>query len=157
MVNQVLPPGAVYHPAGITAYDVTVRGYNDDPVPAYVARPSEGGPHPGLLLVHGIHGYEEHMKDMARRYAALGYAAIVPALYSRDGFLTVVEAFRHGHRPGDALNARPYVQTVDDLQGGLDFLRASPHVSERIGVVGFCSGGRLGLMFASSGAFRLTC
>ena len=149
MVSRVLPPGLVYHPADIMAYDVTVSGYNGDSVPAYVARPSVEGSHPGLLLVHGIHGYEEHMKDMARRYAALGYAAIVPALYSRDGFLTVVEhsdldMARH------ALNARPNAQTIDDLQGGLDFLRASPHVNDRIGLVGFCSGGRLGLVFASS-------
>ena len=149
MVSRAMPPGLVYHPADITAYDVTVTGYNGDPVPAYVARPSVDGPHPGLLLVHGIHGYEEHMKDMARRYAALGYAAIVPALYSRDGFLTVVE---HSDMDlaRDALNTRPNVQTVGDLQGGLDHLRASPHVNERIGLVGFCSGGRLGLVFASS-------
>ena len=149
MVSRTLPPGLVYHPADINAYDVTVSGYNGDAVPAYVARPSQDGPHPGLLLVHGIHGYEEHMKDMARRYAALGYAAIVPALYSRDGFLTVVE---HSDMDlaRDALNARPNAQTIGDLQGGLDFLRASPHVNDRIGVVGFCSGGRLGLVFASS-------
>ena len=150
MVSRTLPPGLVYHPADITAYDVTVSGYNGDTVPAYVARPSEGGPHPGLLLVHGIHGYEEHMKDMARRYAALGYAAIVPALYSRDGFLTVVE-HSDMDKARDALNARPNAQTIGDLQGGLDFLRASPRVNDRIGVVGFCSGGRLGLVFASSG------
>ena len=58
---------------------------------------------------------------MARRYAALGYAAIVPALYSRDGFLTVVE---HSDLDlaRDALNSRPNAQTVGDLQGGLDFL-----------------------------------
>ena len=151
MVSRTLPPGLVYHPADIVAYDVTVGGYNGDAVPAYVARPSEEGPHPGLLLVHGIHGYEEHMKDMARRYAALGYAAIVPALYSRDGFLTVVE---HSDLDlaRDALNSRPNAQTIGDLQGGLYFLRASPHVNERIGVVGFCSGGRLGLVFTSSGA-----
>ena len=150
MISRALPPGLVYHPADITAYDVTVTGCNGDPVPAYVARPSDGGPHPGLLLVHGIHGYEEHMKDMARRYAALGYAAIVPALYSRDGLLAVVE---HSDLDlaRDALNARPNAQTIGDLQGGLDFLRASPHVSQRIGLVGFCSGGRLGLVFASSG------
>ena len=154
MVSRVLPPGAVYHPAGITAYDLTVRGYNGDPAPAYVARPSEGGPHPGLLLVHGIHGYEEHMKDMARRYAALGYAAIVPALYSRDGFLAVVEE-ADLDLARDALAGRPNAQTVGDLQGGLDFLRASPHVGERIGLVGFCSGGRLGLVFASSSGARL--
>ena len=149
MVSRTLPPGLVYHPADITAYDVTVSGYHDDPIPAYVARPSEAGPHPGLLLVHGIHGYEEHMKDMARRYAALGYAAIVPALYSRGGFLTVVE-----HSDLDlartAMNGRPNAQTVGDLQGGLDLLLASPHVNDRIGVVGFCSGGRLGLVFAGS-------
>ena len=47
MVSRTLPPGLVYHPADITAYDVTVGGYNGDPVPAYVARPSEDGPHPG--------------------------------------------------------------------------------------------------------------
>ena len=151
MVIPVLPPGAVYHPVGITAYDVTVRGYNCDPVPAYLARPSEGGPHPGLLMVHGIHGYEEHMKDMARRYAALGYAAIVPALYSRDGFLTVVEE-EDMDSARQALNARPNAQTVGDLQGGLNFLRASRHVGQRIGLVGFCSGGRLGLVFASGEA-----
>ena len=90
------------------------------------------------------------MKDMARRYAALGYAAIVPALYSRDGFLTVVE-HSDMDRARDALNARPNAQTVGDLQGGLEFLRGSPHVNDRIGVVGFCSGGRLALVFASSG------
>ena len=131
------------------AYDVTVRGYNADPVPAYVARPAEGGPHPGLALVHGIHGYEEHLKDMARRYAALGYAAIVPALYSRDGFLAVVEEGDMA-QARDALAARSNAQTVGDLLGGVNFLRASPRVSSRIGLVGFCSGGRLGLIFASS-------
>ena len=151
MVSRVLPPGAVYHPADIIAYDATVSGYNGDSVPAYVARPSEDGPHPGLILVHGIHGYEEHMKDMARRYAALGYAAIVPALYSRDGFLAVVEE-EDMDAARVALNARPNAQTVGDLTGGLEFLRASPHVNHRVGVVGFCSGGRLGLVFASGGA-----
>jgi carboxymethylenebutenolidase len=104
-----------------------------------------------LLLVHGIHGYEEHMKDMARRYAALGYAVIVPALYSRDGFLTVVEE-EDMASARDALNARPNAQTIGDLNGALDFLRASPRIGERIGVVGFCSGGRLGLVFVGSGA-----
>ena len=150
MVSRILPPGAVYHLADITAYDTAVSGYNGDAVPAYVARPSEGGPHPGLLLVHGIHGYEEHMKDMARRYAALGYAAIVPALYSRDGFLAVVD-HSDMDRARDALNARPNAQTIGDLNGGLDFLRSNLHVGDRIGVVGFCSGGRLGLVFSSSG------
>lgn len=131
------------------AYDVTVRGYRGDPAPAYVARPAGGGPHPGLLLVHGIHGYEEHMKDLARRYAALGYAAIVPALYCRDGFLAVIEE-SDLERARQALAARPYAQTIGDLRGGLELLRGSPFVNGRVGLVGFCSGGRLGLVFAAS-------
>ena len=65
MVSSILPPGAVYHPAGIRAYDVTLWGYNGDPVPACVARPMKGGTHLGLLLVHSIHGYEEHMSGNA--------------------------------------------------------------------------------------------
>ena len=139
----------MYHPADVAAYDVTVPGYHGDPVPGYVARPAGGGAHPGLLLVHGIHGYEEHMKDLARRYAALGYAAIVPALYSRDGFLAVVEE-SDLERARDALAARPNAQTIGDLMGGLEWLRGSAFVNGRVGVVGFCSGGRLGLVFASS-------
>ena len=58
--------------------------------------------------------YEEHMKDMARRYVALGYAAIVPALYSRDGSLTVVEE-SDLDLALEALAARPNAQTIGDL------------------------------------------
>ena len=58
--------------------------------------------------------YEEHMKDMARRYVALGYAAIVPALYSRDGSLTVVEE-SDLDLALEALAARPNAQTISDL------------------------------------------
>ena len=91
MVSQILPPGVVYHPADITAHQVSYEGYGAHEVPAYVARPAAAGPHPGLILVHGVHGFEEHMKDMARRFAVHGYACIVPALYCRDEFLSVVE------------------------------------------------------------------
>ena len=44
---------------------MTLWGYNGDPVPACVARPMKGGTHLGLLLVHSIHGYEEHMSGNA--------------------------------------------------------------------------------------------
>ena len=58
--------------------------------------------------------YEEHMKDMAHRYVALGYAAIVLALYSRDGFLTMVEE-SDLDLALEALAARPNAQTIGDL------------------------------------------
>ena len=126
LVSRILPPGAVYHPAGITAYDTNVGGYNGDPVPAYVARPSEGGPHPGLLLVHGIHGYEEHMKDMARRYAALGLrrhrsGPVQPGRVLWPWWRKPTSASAR-----DALNARPNAQTIGDLQGGLELPAGQP-------------------------------
>ena len=147
MVSPILPPGLVYHPADIKAYEVGLAGHNGDPVPAYVARPSAEGQYPGLILVHGVHGYEEHMKDVARRFAALGYAAIVPALYSRNEFLAVVEEEDLSQAAG-WLTARPHAQANGDLLAGQNFLESSSFVNGRIGLVGFCSGGRVALMFA---------
>ena len=147
MPSFIMPPGVVYHPAQIKAYDVEVDGYNMDRVPAYLARPSDEGRYPGLVLVHGVHGYEEHMKDVARRFAAMGYVAIVPALYSRNEGLCVVEE-------SDMANAREWLgkrfnaQANADLEGGKAFLESSGFTDSRIGLVGFCSGGRAALVFA---------
>ena len=147
MPSPIMPPGAVYHPALITAYDVEVVGHGGDPVPAYFARPSSEGPHPGLVLVHGIHGYEEHMKDMARRFAVMGYAAIVPALYSRNEALCVVEETDMASAR-EWLASRPNAQANADLEGAKSFIQANSHAGPRIGLVGFCSGGRVALIFA---------
>ncbi len=128
MPSPILPPGVVYHPAQIKAYDVEVHGFNGDKVPAYVARPSEEGIFPGLVLVHGVHGYEEHMKDVARRFAAVGYAAIVPALYSRNDRLCVVEESDMANAR-EWLGNRPNAQANADLEGGKSFLQSSGFVS----------------------------
>ena len=69
-----------------------------------------------MILVHGVHGYEEHMKDVARRFAALGYAAIVPALYSRNEFLAVGEEEDLSQAAG-WLAARPHAQANGELLG----------------------------------------
>jgi len=151
LVSQIMPPGAVYHPADITAYEVKYPGYSSYSVPGYLARPSALGQYPGLIFVHGVHGYEEHMKDVARRFAVLGYSCIVPALYCRDEFRSVVEE-DDLPKASKWLGSRPNAQTIGDLAGALSFLQTSPqtspYVSERIGLVGFCSGGRLALIFA---------
>lgn len=149
MPSATMPPGAAFHPAQVHAYDVSLAGHNGDPVPAYVTRPTTDGPHPGLLLVHGIHGYEEHLKDVARRFAAMGYASILPALTSRNEKLCVVEE-------DDIVAARRWlagrsnIQANADLEAAKSFLHQSAFVGPRIGLVGFCSGGRVGLVFASN-------
>ncbi|MCZ6866996.1 MAG: dienelactone hydrolase family protein [Chloroflexi bacterium] len=147
MVSQILPPGSVFHPSQITAYEVRHPGYDSFSVPTYIARPSGPGAFPALILTHGVHGYEEHMKEVARRFAAFGYACIVPALYCRDDFLSVVEE-EDLSRASASLNSRPNAQTVGDLAGSLDFLQNSEYVNGKIGLVGFCSGGRLAMIYA---------
>jgi len=147
MTSTILPPSAVYALTDIRAHDVTYPGYNQVLVPAYVARPAAPGRHPGLIVVHGIHGHEEHMKDVARRFAIHGYVALLPALYCREEFLAVVEE-EDLQKAAVWLRERPNAQTIGDLAGALTFLQTAPYVSERIGLVGFCSGGRLALLFA---------
>jgi carboxymethylenebutenolidase len=147
MPSPIMPPGVVYHPAQIKAYDVKVDGFNGDKVPAYLARPSEEGIFPGLVLVHGVHGYEEHMKDVARRFAVMGYATIVPALYSRNEGLCVVEE-EDMLKARDWLGNRSNAQANADLEAANAFLRASNFVGDRVGLVGFCSGGRVAMVFA---------
>ena len=151
MISSILPPGVVFHPSAVHAYDVQLRGYNGDMVPAYVARPSSEGPHPGLVLVHGIHGYEEHMKDVARRFAVMGYAAIVPALYSRNEGLCVVEE-EDMAKAREWLGSRSNAQANADLEAAKEFLRACSFVGDRVGLVGFCSGGRVAMVFACNTA-----
>ena len=149
MPSPIMPPGVVFHPAEIHAYDVMLDGYNGNKVPAYVARPSAEGSYPGVLVVHGIHGYEEHLKDVVRRFAAMGYAAIVPALTSRNEGLCVVEE-TDMPKAREWLAWRSNIQANGDLESAKAFLRSRGFVNGRIGLVGFCSGARVGLVFASN-------
>src|SRR6202166_2059607 len=54
-------------------------------IPAYRAMPAIGGPFPTVLVVHEIFGIHEHIKDICRRLAKLGYFAVAPALFAREG------------------------------------------------------------------------
>src|SRR6266851_10222998 len=57
----------------------------DGAIPGYRAMPATGGPFPTVLVVHEIFGVHEHIKDICRRLAKLGYFAVAPALYAREG------------------------------------------------------------------------
>ena len=123
---------------GMLAESATVRGHNGDEIEAYYARPLGAGPFPGVVVIHHMPGWDEWSKEVCRKLAYHGYAAISPHLYSRLG-------------PGepDDLAARarseggmPDDQVMGDVQGSMDFLRAQPYASGKVGVIGFCSGGR---------------
>lgn len=54
-------------------------------IPGYRAMPASGGPFATVLVIQEIFGVHEHIKDVCRRFAKLGYFAVAPALYSREG------------------------------------------------------------------------
>src|SRR5215472_9743062 len=69
---------------GLEAGEVKVP-VKDGTIPAYRAMPDKGGPFPVVLVVQEIFGVHEHIKDLCRRLAKLGYYAIAPELYARQG------------------------------------------------------------------------
>jgi len=107
-------------------------------VRAYLARPNQPGPHPGVLICHENRGLLPHFCDVARRLAAAGYVAMAVDVLSREGGTDAAE-------PAiipEVLNALPREQIVADFHAGVRFLQAQPDVrADRIGMMGFCFGG----------------
>src|SRR5579862_6741714 len=69
---------------GLVAGEVKIPVQNGE-MPAYRAMPDHGGPFPTILVVHEIFGVHEHIKDVCRRWARLGYYVIAPELFARQG------------------------------------------------------------------------
>ena len=69
---------------GLDAGEVKVP-VKDGTIPAYRAMPDKGGPFPTVLVVQEVFGVHEHIKDLCRRLAKMGYFAVAPALYAREG------------------------------------------------------------------------
>ena len=60
-------------------------GYQGTHIDAYLSRPAASGRYPGVIVIMEAFGLVEHDKDIARRFAAEGYVAIAPDLYTREG------------------------------------------------------------------------
>ncbi|NKZ07421.1 dienelactone hydrolase family protein [Actinomadura latina] len=126
---------------------VSITGDGDAELEAYLARPLSDAPRGGVVLIHHLPGYDSGTKEFARTFAAHGYAAIVPNLYSREGA---------GVSPDDqaaAVRAKggvPDEQLVGDVAGAAAHLNSLEHANGKIGVIGHCSGGRHAFLAACS-------
>jgi len=116
-------------------------------IPAYLVLPDGKGPFSAVIVVHEIWGLVEHIKDVARRLAGQGYAAIAPDLYTREGGPPTsgdLQVFRK------FLGEIPDRQIVGDLEAAFHYLQGRPDIrKEKIGIIGFCMGGFYAL-FASA-------
>jgi len=120
------------------AETVLMRGHHNDQIDAYLARPLGAGPYPGVVVIHHMPGWDGPNKEITRRFAHHGYVAICPNLHFREGKDTP-EANSASIREAGGM---PDERTMGDVQGAIDFLRALPFVNGKVGVIGYCSGGR---------------
>ena len=117
-------------------------------LPAFLARPPGEGPAPAVLVIMEAFGLNAHIEDVARRLAAEGYAALAPDLYWRGGKGRTV---RYDQLP-EAIALMQSLkddEVVADVGGAVGYLERQPFVrGDRIGITGFCMGGRVSFLVA---------
>jgi len=123
---------------GMIAETVTIHGHNGDDIEAYYARPLGAGPFPSVVVIHHAPGWDEWCKEATRKVAHHGYAAINPNLYFRAGPGSPDDVAARVRAAGGVSDD----QVMGDVAGAIRFLRPQPYANGRIGVIGFCSGGR---------------
>jgi carboxymethylenebutenolidase len=139
-------PGAVTDPSRVRGEDISFRS-GGDTITGYLARPSEGGRCPGIVVIHEAFGLVEHIRDLARRFANIGYNALAPDLYARAGGPA---------DPNNMASVMPVMfgksdaEAVQDLEAAAAHLRGLTGATPKVGAIGFCSGGRQTLLFACS-------
>jgi carboxymethylenebutenolidase len=120
-------------------------GTADGEIEAYAALVQDSAPRGGVVVIHHMPGYDESSKEIVRRFASLGYNAVMPNLYHRDA---------PGASPDDAAAAGrakggvPDERLVIDVTAGTEYLRALPNSNGKVGSIGYCSGGRQSVLAA---------
>ncbi|MEV7831683.1 dienelactone hydrolase family protein [Streptomyces subrutilus] len=129
----------------LLAETVTFTGHGGDRVEAYAARPLAPGPFGGVVVIHHMPGYDRATKEIVRRFAVEGYAALCPNLYSREApGASPEEASAIARSRGGV----PDERLVGDVSGAVRELRGLASSNQRVAVVGYCSGGRQALLAA---------
>lgn len=130
---------------GLLAGEIRVAA-GDTTIPAYRAQPARRGPFPVVLVIHEIFGVHEYIKDVCRRLAKLGYQAIAPEMYFRQGDAA------HAANVQDAVAiaaAAPDFQLMADLDACVAWAADNGGDTARLGITGFCRGGRTVWLFAA--------
>jgi carboxymethylenebutenolidase len=132
--------------AGLEVGEVTVM-VGDFQMPAYRAVPKGARNPPVVLVISEIFGVHEHIADVARRFARLGYMAIAPELFVRQG-----DAGAYGEVAklyDEVVSKVPDGQVMGDLDATVAWARAQGGDTSRLGVTGFCWGGRIAWLFTA--------
>lgn len=130
-----LVAGAVHIPA------------KDGEIPAYRAMPAKGKNFPIVLVIHEIFGVHAHIEDVCRRFARLGYVAIAPDLFKRQGDVTKLSSIDE-IRP--IVAKVPDAQVLSDLDATVNWaVKNSKGNTSKLTTTGFCWGGRIVWLYAA--------
>jgi len=126
----------------VTETKVASKGFQ---VPVYEARPAGAGKFPVVIIIPEIWGMHEYIKDVCRRLAKLGYLAVAPELYARQGDVSKMSV------PDILANV---VAKIPDAQVTADLDAAAAWAAThggggKLGITGFCWGGRIVWMYAA--------
>lgn len=145
----VLPVGAQTintDSAGLLVGEVTIP-VGDFKMPAYRAMPEGKKNAPVILVVSEIFGVHEHIADVARRFARLGYMAIAPELFERQG-----DAGSYGEIAklmSEVVGKVPDAQVMGDLDATVAWAKAQGADTAKLGITGFCWGGRMTWLYCA--------
>ncbi|NET06294.1 MAG: dienelactone hydrolase family protein [Symploca sp. SIO2B6] len=132
---------------GLIAGEVKIP-VEDGEIPAYRAMPATGGNFPVVLVVQEIFGVHEHLQDICRRFAKLGYLAIAPELYARQGDVSQISNIQE--IISQVVSKVPDAQVMSDLDATVAWADKSGKGNiNQIGITGFCWGGRIVWLYAA--------
>jgi carboxymethylenebutenolidase len=132
---------------GLLANEVKIPVAGGD-IPGYAAMPASGGPFPTVLVIQEIFGVHEHIKDVCRRLAKLGYFATAPALYAREGDVAGMSDIQE--IISKVVAKVPDAQVASDLDATVAWAKGTGKAdTAKLGVTGFCWGGRQVWLYAA--------
>ncbi len=131
---------------GLTAGEVKITTANGD-IPAYRAMPAGGKALATILVVQEIFGVHEHIKDVCRRFAKAGYLAIAPEMYYRQGDVSKLKDNKEIFAV--VVSKVPDAQVMSDLDAALAWAAKNGGDNKRIGITGFCWGGRITWLYTA--------
>ncbi|MBI3654633.1 MAG: dienelactone hydrolase family protein [Acidobacteria bacterium] len=117
----------------------------DGEIPGYRAMPAKGKTFPVVLVVQEIFGVHEHIKDICRRFAKLGYMAIAPELFARQGDVAKLEM----NDIMKVVQKVPDAQVMADLDATVAYAKKTTGNTNKLGITGFCWGGRIVWMYCA--------
>jgi carboxymethylenebutenolidase len=130
---------------GLTAGEVKIPT-KDGEMPAYRAMPTGKSGLGTVLVVQEIFGVHEHIRDVCRRFAKAGFLAVAPELYARQGDVSKMSV---GDILGKIVPKVPDAQVMADLDAAAAWAAANGGDAGKLGITGFCWGGRIVWMYAA--------